>query len=611
MNAGGERRILVVSSRPDMLHAVAEAAVAIEPPAQVRGLFGRPLSVRDSDLILVDIAEPRATMPYLRRRFGESAALVALVEGAWINRLGSALAEDWTDYLFYPLNADELGLVWRKHTSTADVPDLELDVDESGRIHVVFPSHVRYQRPVVERVVVACRNLADLDGETAFRLRVTLGEAVANAILYGSGDRPGAVVRVTAAASAEGLRVRVLDEGDGFDPEAVPDPTADGGVGRPRGRGLFLLRQLADRVEFNERGNEVGLAFHGAPDPVMRIQPLLGRFAAVTGLRFRLEHLVEDGMRVLYDGLGDEGGGAGRQTVRETWPLGPDGGLRLAHEVAEGGRGDETAPPPEGDAAGLLAGWLAAVAEREHAGERLLAKRLRRERVLAELEIARDLQLRLLPPPEDFHDLARVAARCDPALSLGGDFYYLARLPEGRLGVMLGDVSSHGPSAALIMARTLSAVAAATGVEGEPAATLDAMHGHLRAALESTEMYMTLFYGVFDRARRELCYANAGHPYAYRLGRRGIRRLDALDPPIGFAEGRGYRQERTGWSGGTLLAFTDGLAELGDPLTTPGTPARKLIDRGELDPHALVAALFADSDEEMRLDDRTAVAARA
>ena len=66
-------------------------------------------------------------------------------------------------------------------------------------------------------------------------------------------------------------------------------------------------------------------------------------------------------------------------------------------------------------------------------------------------------------PRRTFATWRRVAARCDPALSLGGDFYFLARLPKGRLGVMLGDVSSHGPSAALIMARTLSAVAAGDG----------------------------------------------------------------------------------------------------------------------------------------------------
>ena len=594
MRAGEPPRLLVLSSRPDILHAVTEVASSIEPAPEVRGLFGRSLQVCPSDLILVDIAEPRATLTHLRRRFGGRAALVALVEGAVIDRLGSALAEEWTDYLFYPLNADELGFVWQRHTAGAEAPDIDLDVDESGRIRVVFPSRVRYQRPVVERVVVACRHLADLEGEAAFRLRVALGEAVANAILYGSGDRPGAVVRITAGTSPEGLRVTVSDEGEGFDPEAIPDPRSAEGLGRAGGRGLFLLRQLADRVAFNETGNEVSLTFRGVPDPLMRLEPLLRRFAEVTGLRFRLDRRSEDGRRVLFDRLGDE-----RVERDETPSFGPDGALSLAYEASGV------------DAADLLRGWLEAIAESERAGERLMARRLRRERVLAELEIARDLQLRLLPSPEDFKDLARVAARCDPALSLGGDFYYLARLPGRRLGLMVGDVSSHGPSAALMMARTLSAVAVATGVESEPGAALDAMQEQLRAALESTEMYMTLFYGVLDPARRELRYANAGHPYAYRLEPGRIQRLETLDPPLGVAPVRAYREDRIAWPEGTLLAFTDGLAELGDPISTQGGPVRGLIERGELDPEALVAALFADSDNEMRLDDRTALAARA
>lgn len=599
MKDGDAARILVLSSRPDILQAVADAAAEIDPPPEVRGLFGRPLTVLPTDLILVDIAEPRATMPYLHRRFGAASAFVALVDGAWIDRLGSALAEDWTDYLFYPLNAAELGLVWQKHTSPAEAPELNLDVDESGHIRVVFPSNVRYQRAVVERVVVACRHLADLDGETAFRLRVALGEAVANAILWGGGDRPGAVVRVSAKAHADGLRVKVSDHGKGFDPDAVPDPISAEGIGRPRGRGLFLLRQLADGVTFNETGNRVTLSFRGAPDPLVRIEPLLRRFADVTGLRFRLDRRFEDGSQVLFDSWENDEASNGPREVRETWPLGDAGRLRLVHE-----------PASSGDAAAtLLAGWIGAVAEGEHSRERLLARRLRRERVLAELEIARDLQLKLLPPPEDFRDLGRIAARCDPALSLGGDFYYLVRLADGCLGVMLGDVSSHGPSAALIMARTLSAVVLATGVETAPAAVLDAMHGQLRAALDATEMYMTLFYGVIDPERGELRYANAGHPYAYLLGSDGTRRLTALDPPVGVATVRSYRQARVPSAGETLLAFTDGLAELSDPLETPDARVRRCIDRGDLDPELLVTALFADSDDEMRLDDRTAVAA--
>ena len=79
---------------------------------------------------------------------------------------------------------------------------------------------------------------------------------------------------------------------------------------------------------------------------------------------------------------------------------------------------------------------------------------------------------------------------------------------------------------------------------------------------------------------------------------------------MGIAGVEAYRQERIAWSGHTLLAFTDGLAELSDPIAAPGARVRRRIDQGELDPEILVKALFADSDDEMRLDDRTAVAVR-
>ena len=587
-----------------MLAAVAQAARDLDPLPEVRGLVGQALSVSASDLILVDIAEPRATASYLRARFGDAPGLVALIEGTWVDRLGSALAEDWTDYLFYPLNRDELGMVWRRHMAAAETPELTLDVDESGGIRVAFPSDVRYQRPVVERIVVACRHLAGLDTETAFRLRVALGEVVTNAILYGSGDRPGAVVRISAIADRGGLRVDVADEGDGFDPASVSDPISEDGIERSHGRGLFLLRQLADEVRFNEVGNEVSLIFRGSPDPFRRIEPWLGLFAEVTGLCFRLDRVLDEETEVLFDAWEARGQTAAEHETRETWPLGADGVLRLVLAAPAG------ADAVEDPAATLLAGWLGAVAEGADAHERLLDRRVRRARVLAELEIARDLQLRLLPDPRDFQDLALVAARCDPALSLGGDFYYLARLPGGCLGIMLGDVSSHGPSAALIMALTLSSVAVVTGTETDPGVALDAMHGQLLAALESTEMYMTLFYGVLDPERGELRYANAGHPYAYQIGSSGIDRLPALDPPVGMVPVPRYRQDRVPWSDETLLAFTDGLADLRDPLDEAGSDIRTMIDRGERDPGALLEVLFAPTDDELRLDDRTAVAAR-
>ena len=82
------------------------------------------------------------------------------------------------------------------------------------------------------------------------------------------------------------------------------------------------------------------------------------------------------------------------------------------------------------------------------------------ERLVRELELAHDLQLKLLPDViEQFDGNHDVAARCAPAESVGGDFYQLFQLSGDRVGIMIGDVSSHGFSAALIMALTMSAAA--------------------------------------------------------------------------------------------------------------------------------------------------------
>jgi len=194
---------------------------------------------------------------------------------------------------------------------------------------------------------------------------------------------------------------------------------------------------------------------------------------------------------------------------------------------------------------------------------RLIGEKVERERMLVELELAHHLQLKLLPQLADFEDCADIAARCEPADSVGGDFYHLFRLGEGRFGVMLGDVSSHGYSAGLIMALTMSAASLVVRESDRPGDVLRGIHRELVRKLESTDMYMTLCYVVLDPTNNRLCYANAGHPHAFRIGPAIADRLDALNPPLGIAEFDAYEERDLSWHRGedTLLLFTDGLSE--------------------------------------------------
>jgi serine/threonine-protein kinase RsbW len=90
-----------------------------------------------------------------------------------------------------------------------------------------------------------------------FNLRVALTEAICNAMLYGSGGDASKRVAVRVAYGPNVVEMEVTDEGGGFDPDVVPDPTSAERRLRANGRGIFLIRHLVDEVRFNEKGNAV------------------------------------------------------------------------------------------------------------------------------------------------------------------------------------------------------------------------------------------------------------------------------------------------------------------------------------------------------------------
>ena len=194
---------------------------------------------------------------------------------------------------------------------------------------------------------------------------------------------------------------------------------------------------------------------------------------------------------------------------------------------------------------------------------RLVRASLEQQRLLHEMGLAHDLQMTLLPRTSAVAPEADVAARVMPAESVGGDFYHLFRLSAERTGVMLGDVSGHGYRAALIMALAMSASAIHAQANADPGAMLAALLSTLSEELSSTEMFISTFYAVIDRAESKLHFGNAGHPHAFVIGLDGsTERLTAMDPPLGMVEEPPHAKVRP-WETGSdlLLLFTDGVTD--------------------------------------------------
>jgi len=216
-----------------------------------------------------------------------------------------------------------------------------------------------------------------------------------------------------------------------------------------------------------------------------------------------------------------------------------------------------------------LAGQLAQAARivsereaREREREQKEAAQLENARVTRDLELAKQIQLSLLPvaPPE--LPGVSIACRCVPASHVGGDYYDFFPRGNALVDIVMADVSGHSVGAALIMVETRSVLRAQMQAARSTGEILGVLNTLLYEDLTRAELFITMFCGKYDAGRRTLSYSNAGHTRPLLLRDGSWQELDAeglilgVDARVAFEE-KSVRLE----AGDILCIFTDGIIE--------------------------------------------------
>ena len=180
--------------------------------------------------------------------------------------------------------------------------------------------------------------------------------------------------------------------------------------------------------------------------------------------------------------------------------------------------------------------------------------------------MARRIQHALLP--KDLPELEgwKIAYHYQPAREVGGDFYDFLRLEDGRVGLIIGDVSGKGIAAALVMANTQSVLRAVAQGGGITPGQALAQANEVLYAYMPPNTFVTCFYGVLDPKSGRFLYANAGHSLPCCWHDATATELRARGMPLGLMPGMGYEErERILAPGDGMLLYSDGLIEAHDP----------------------------------------------
>jgi sigma-B regulation protein RsbU (phosphoserine phosphatase) len=210
----------------------------------------------------------------------------------------------------------------------------------------------------------------------------------------------------------------------------------------------------------------------------------------------------------------------------------------------------------------LLASQVAIIIEKVMLHEQLIEKK----RLEGQLEVARQVQLELLPAKDPQLDGYDISAYNFPTEEVSGDYYDWVQIYEDQIGLVIADVSGKGVPAALLMAFLRASLRAATHIGYSPHISMAKVNYLLWESIERNQ-FVTAFYGILDATNKTLAYTNAGHNPPLLLDKDGnVRFIERGSLPLGmFKDTRYHEYYLTTEPGEMLVLYTDGLTEAQNP----------------------------------------------
>jgi sigma-B regulation protein RsbU (phosphoserine phosphatase) len=233
--------------------------------------------------------------------------------------------------------------------------------------------------------------------------------------------------------------------------------------------------------------------------------------------------------------------------------------------------------------------------QRLRAENRQLMADLARKNAVLEKDklLAQKVQKNILPRNLSFPAF-EVGTFYQPSDKIGGDFFD-AWEADGKINLVIADVSGHSTSSALIMAVCKGIIRSIGQVEADPRRIVAAANRMLCEVLTDSGMFLSLVYGIIDREKEQLQLLSAGHNPVFLYDKQGIRAIESMGPVIGWDPEDDWQVETHGFANGTsLFMYTDGITEAKDPEGGEfGEERLQQLLRADLGPEQLIEKIFA------------------